>query len=352
MPTANDYLAIRPSDARVQWRSILARTPVATGRQVPFTPVETLACLAASLLVNHRKYGGSTAHKAAEPVPALARLFRRPNSSVLAKMANLDGSRRNGARHELMVAAELLGEPGHLAIVYRILLAAARDEGIGPETLPDYLALGSHGTDLLLIGQEELDTVDIENAVRSPVQTWLDARGDIDERITERLLVGAVRVGQHRFANDVLRGHGHRCVFCGLAVSTMAGRAKRMLVASHIKPWRVSTNAERLDPRNGLTACPTHDVAFDSGLITVNGGLRVHVKPSIAAAADTDPAIQAAFGRPPLVDSLLLPPNAEPPREKYLNWHHQNVYRDDMTKPPLSSVSPRRRTPTAPSAAL
>ncbi|WP_407664684.1 HNH endonuclease [Micromonospora tarensis] len=32
-----------------------------------------------------------------------------------------------------------------------------------------------------------------------------------------------------------------------------------MLVASHIKPWRVSTHAERLDPRNGLAACPTHD---------------------------------------------------------------------------------------------
>ena len=32
-----------------------------------------------------------------------------------------------------------------------------------------------------------------------------------------------------------------------------------------------STSAERLDPRNGLAACPAHDVAFDTGKITVNG---------------------------------------------------------------------------------
>jgi putative restriction endonuclease len=333
MPTVSDYLAIRPPAARAQWRSVLARAPVTTGRQVPFTPVETLACLAASLLVNHRKYGGSTAHKAAEPVPTLARLFRRPNSSVLAKMANLDGSRRNGARHEIEVAARLLGTPGHLAAVYRILLTAARDEGIGPETLPDFLQLDSEDTDLHLIGQEKLDTLDIENAVRSPSRDWLDARRDLDERITERLLVAAVRVGQHRFATEVLSGHGHRCVFCGLAVAAAGERAKRMLVASHIKPWRVSTNAERLDPRNGLTACPTHDVAFDSGLITVNGGLRVHVKRSLQAATDTDPATRAAFGRPPLADCLLLPSTTPPPRERYLTWHHQHVYRDAIARP-------------------
>jgi putative restriction endonuclease len=38
-----------------------------------------------------------------------------------------------------------------------------------------------------------------------------------------------------------------------------------MLLAGHIKPWRDSTPIERLDPRNGLAACPAHDVAFDTG---------------------------------------------------------------------------------------
>src|SRR4051794_34195258 len=95
-----DYLALTARDARVQWASIWARElPPPGTRQVHFVPVETLLCLAASLVVNHRRYGSTTAERAEQPVPALAQLFARPNSSVLAKMANLDGSRPNGAKH-------------------------------------------------------------------------------------------------------------------------------------------------------------------------------------------------------------------------------------------------------------
>ncbi len=105
-------------------------------------------------------------------------------------------------------------------------------------------------------------------------------------------------------------------------------RAQRMLVASHIKPWRVSSTAERLDARNGLTACPTHDVAFDVGLLTVNGGLRIHVLPSLDHATRSDPAARAAFGRPPLAERLLLPTGAPHPKVEYLSWHHRNVFLD------------------------
>jgi putative restriction endonuclease len=99
-----------------------------------------------------------------------------------------------------------------------------------------------------------------------------------------------------------------------------------MLVASHIKPWRHCSSAERLDVRNGLTACPTHDVAFDTGLITVNGGLRIHVTVDLAQFAVHDPAARAAFGRPPLCERLLLPDGAAPPSDAYLTWHHEKIY--------------------------
>src|SRR3984885_15345043 len=88
--------------ARDQFRALLVRRPVASGRQVTFLPVETLLCLAASFLVNHRHFGGSTAHRAPEPVPSLTRLFSRPPSSVLAKMANLDGSRSRGGKWDVL----------------------------------------------------------------------------------------------------------------------------------------------------------------------------------------------------------------------------------------------------------
>lgn len=325
--SAADYLALTLADARAQWRAIDDRRPVNTGRQVDFAPVETLMCLAASLLVNHRRYGGSTAHRAEQPVPELAALFRRPNTSVLAKMANLDGSRRNGARHEIEVAARLLGTPGQLAATYRLLLQAARDVGIGPDRLPDFLLIEGDDQDLLLLGQEELVGEDVEGAVQDAADAWASERTDLPEQVTERLLVAAARVGQHRFAKDVLANHAHACVFCGLSVTSGGARARRMLVASHIKPWRVSAPAERLDPRNGLTACPTHDAAFDTGLLAVNGGLRIHLAADVArAASEGSPGVQAAFGRPPLAEALLLPNGADRPGDRYLAWHRQNVF--------------------------
>ena len=327
MRSVADYLGVTVHEARSQWRGILARRPVVAGvRQVDFVPVETLICLAASLVVNHRVYGGSTSNRAEQPVPSLARLFQRPNSSVLAKMANLDGSRTNGAKHEVEMADRVLNTAGQLASLYRLVVRAAREVGIDAADLPDFLLLEHDDSDLLLLGQEELGQQDVEQSVQGAATRWSEQRGDLDDRLTERLLVAAARVGQHRFAGGVLRNHGHRCVFCGLSVDSGGQRASRMLVASHIKPWRSSSNVERLDVRNGLAACPTHDVAFDTGLLMVNGGLRIHVAPHIEAAAVSDPATRAAFGRPPLADRLLLPDMASPPGPIYLDWHRANIF--------------------------
>lgn len=43
---------------------------------------------------------------------------------------------------------------------------------------------------------------------------------------------------------------------------------KSLLIASHIKPWRKSTDEEKLDENNGLLLSPHVDKLFDSGLIT------------------------------------------------------------------------------------
>lgn len=48
---------------------------------------------------------------------------------------------------------------------------------------------------------------------------------------------------------------------CGL-------RNERLLIASHIKSWAMSSSHERLDSRNGLLLCALHDKLFDSGLIS------------------------------------------------------------------------------------
>lgn len=49
------------------------------------------------------------------------------------------------------------------------------------------------------------------------------------------------------------------------------------LVASHIKPWKESTDSEKTDPYNGLLLIPNIDKLFDSGYISFedNGNIKI-----------------------------------------------------------------------------
>jgi putative restriction endonuclease len=317
-----DYLDLTVGQARQQFRELMRRNPVSTGRQVTFLPVETLLCLAASFLVNHRHFGGATAHRAPEPVPSLARLFHRPPSSVLAKMANLGGSRSHGGKHDVLAGAILRDEPAHFTHVYRTLLTAARAEGIAADRLPDFLSL-EYGGEFTLLGQNELSPSALENAFKDQIAKAA-AEGTWTEPQTEQILLAAARVGQHLFAQNVLSNCGQQCVFCGLKPASFG--AKRMLLAGHIKPWKDSTPTERLDSRNGLAACPSHDVAFDTGLLTVDPALQIHLSSALATAVRGDPLTRQYYGRPPLLDAIVLPANAQPPARKYLDWHRTNVF--------------------------
>lgn len=324
MPELADYLDLSDADARAQFQALLTRKAVPQGqRQVPFLPVETLLCLAASFVVNHRRFGSGSAPRAPEPVPSLARLFARPPSSVLAKMANLDGSRSHGARWDVLAGATLREHPGEFSRLYQLLFAAARAAGIDRSRLPDFLDLETGG-ELVLLGQEELDVSVVEADLQQRLARWRKDEDGPSDRDTERILVAATRVGQHVFASHVLANCGHRCVFCGLAPRSF--QAPRMLTASHIKPWRDSNNRERLDHRNGLAACPTHDVAFDTGLLTVDSLLRIHTAGQLATAIARDEITRRYFDRPPLRDVLLLPELADEPAVEYLHWHHQRIF--------------------------
>ena len=317
-----DFLDLTVGQARQQFGELKRRSPVSSGRQVTFLPVETLLCLAASFLVNHRHFGGSTAHQAPEPVPTLARLFSRPPSSVLAKMANLDGSRSHGGKWDILAGAMLREDSTRFTDIYRLLLRAGRAEGIDRDRLPDFLDL-EDGGEFALLGQDELGTSVFESALRDQIARGA-AEGDWPDRDTERIILAAARVGQHVFALNVLTNCGRRCVFCGLNPSP--GVARRMLLAGHIKPWKDSSASERLDPRNGLAACPSHDVAFDTGMLTVTADLKIHIAQPLADAARVDHLTRQYYGRPPLLDTLLLPDNAERPRRRYLDWHREKVF--------------------------
>ena len=78
---------------------------------------------------------------------------------------------------------------------------------------------------------------------------------------TERLALVAARLGQGKFRENVLESWEGGCAVSGCSL-------RQVLRASHIKPWRESTNAERLDPHNGLPLTANLDALFDSYLIS------------------------------------------------------------------------------------
>lgn len=77
---------------------------------------------------------------------------------------------------------------------------------------------------------------------------------------TERQQLVKARLGQGEFRERVL-GYWRSC-----AVTEIPN--PDLLRASHIKPWRDSSNQERLDPFNGLLLLPQYDHLFDRGYIT------------------------------------------------------------------------------------
>lgn len=78
---------------------------------------------------------------------------------------------------------------------------------------------------------------------------------------TSRATLVNARVGQGPFRTDVLKLWGNCCAVTG---STTRCAVK----ASHILPWRDSTDEERLDPHNGLPLIASLDSLFDAGLIS------------------------------------------------------------------------------------
>jgi hypothetical protein len=87
---------------------------------------------------------------------------------------------------------------------------------------------------------------------------------------TETSVMAKARIGQGRFRTDLLHYWQGRCAITGIDNPAL-------LRASHIKPWSDSTDAERLDPFNGLLLAVHLDALFDRAFITFQDGGEMHV---------------------------------------------------------------------------
>jgi len=78
---------------------------------------------------------------------------------------------------------------------------------------------------------------------------------------TQKKMLLQARVGQGKFRKSLEKEWKNACAVTGC-------NSGELLRASHIKPWKVSDNAERLDKNNGLLLLANLDAAFDCGLIS------------------------------------------------------------------------------------
>lgn len=127
--------------------------------------------------------------------------------------------------------------------------------------------------------------------------------------LTEKEQIIKARKGQGKFRQN-LEKIEKKCRVTGV-------KKKNFLIASHIKPWRVGDNYERLDGNNGLLLSPHIDKLFDKGWISflTNGDL--------VYASDSIMEVLKAWG----VDPKKNVGGFNPSQEKYLEFHRNNIFK-------------------------
>lgn len=119
--------------------------------------------------------------------------------------------------------------------------------------------------------KKSLETMEIQPIEQRQIEL-LNENIEFSETEREQIIVS--RVGQGRF-RDIIINKYHRCIVTGISDS-------RLLIASHIKPWRSANNYERLSSENGLLLSPLFDKLFDAGLITFKNNGMIAISNSIS----------------------------------------------------------------------
>lgn len=119
------------------------------------------------------------------------------------------------------------------------------------------------------------------------------------------------RVGQGLYREKLLE----ECSYCPFTLVN----DERLLIASHIKPWVKSSDAEKIDPKNGFVFTPTFDRLFDQGFITFSSEKELIVSPWIS------PMNQKRLGIYNGKRIEKLPLDAK--REIYMKYHREFIYK-------------------------
>jgi len=130
----------------------------------------------------------------------------------------------------------------------------------------------------------------------------------LPEREKEQLV--KARIGQGAYRLKLLE-ESSECIITRV-------NDERILMASHIKPWSVSNDTEKIDHDNGLVLTPTYDKLFDQGFISFEDDGTILLSPYISPL--NVKKMNLAQGR-----KYSIPSSSG--RRNYLAYHREHIFK-------------------------
>ena len=122
----------------------------------------------------------------------------------------------------------------------------------------------------------------------------------------------AIRLGQSKFRNGVLKNFSYQCALTGV-------KEKELLVASHIIPWSHSKQY-RSDISNGICLYVEVDGLFDKGFISFDDNLITIVSKSSQLSNELKQKLKAMEGKPLRKPQKLI-------SGEYLEYHRLKIFK-------------------------
>jgi len=150
--------------------------------------------------------------------------------------------------------------------------------------------------------QLEFSIDDIKRTERNPLAALIAE--------TESEAMMKIRRGQQQFRKHLMPLWNNKCPLCGIELDVL-------LRASHSKPWKDSSDHERVDPFNGVLLCCNHDALYDKGLITFDSKGKIYISTRIT---------KENYSKYGLMEGFKIP--KYPNNEIYFKWHKRNIFVD------------------------
>jgi putative restriction endonuclease len=124
----------------------------------------------------------------------------------------------------------------------------------------------------------------------------------------EKIQLIRARIGQGEYRKNLLE----LCPFCPITLIS----DDRLLIASHIKPWAVSNDFEKTDPKNGFMLTPTFDRLFDRGFLSFTNDKKTILSPFLS---------NMTYSKLGISDNKLISHLPTEGRENYLEFHRTTI---------------------------